>query len=138
MNFKESDIDWLKCHEYACSNLVKKVCDLWNSGIKSAKEIAKLLKRGKSSIIRFLKQGVELNWCNYNPNISFLKVACKKVICLNTNEIFNSITEASKIFNTYKTCISACCKGKQKSAGKLEDGTKLKWMYYDEYLKTIS
>jgi len=138
LNFKEYDIDWLKCHEYACSNLVKKVCDLWNSGIKSAKEIAKLLKRGKSSIIRFLKQGVELNWCNYNPNISFLKVACKKVICLNTNEIFNSITEASKIFNTYKTCISACCKGKQKSAGKLEDGTKLKWMYYDEYLKTIS
>lgn len=33
------------------------------------------------------------------------------------------------------TGISDCCTGKQKSAGKLEDGTRLVWMFLDKYLK---
>jgi len=37
LKFKEEDIDWLKCHEYACSSLVKIVCDLWDKGIKILK-----------------------------------------------------------------------------------------------------
>ena len=55
----------------------------------------------------------------------------KKVICITTGEIFNSQTEAS---NYYKCChIYDCCKGTLKSAGKLPNGTPLKWKYVKDY-----
>ena len=28
-----------------------------------------------------------------------------------------------------------CCRGKRKSCGKLDDGTKLVWMFYNDYIK---
>jgi group I intron endonuclease len=59
----------------------------------------------------------------------------KKVICITTNKIFESMTNASKYYGCSLPSISICCKGKRKSAGKLQDGTRLKWMYYDEYIK---
>jgi group I intron endonuclease len=52
----------------------------------------------------------------------------KKVICLETQEIFNSLRDAEKKYNIAHESISACCRGKLKSAGKL-DGKKLHWNY---------
>lgn len=43
----------------------------------------------------------------------------KKVICLETNKIYNSIFEASKITNTCRSSIIQCCKRKRKTANKL-------------------
>ena len=55
----------------------------------------------------------------------------KKVICITTGKIFNSVKEASEYYNIKcSSSISACCKGKLKSCGKLEDGTKLVWSYF--------
>lgn len=54
---------------------------------------------------------------------------CKQVICITTNEIFESITSASRKYNIPTTNISKVCKGQRKYAGKLEDGTKLTWKY---------
>ena len=56
----------------------------------------------------------------------------KKVICLTTNEIFTCIKLAAEAYKITPQCITKCCKGKWKSAGKLEDGTKLKWEYLEE------
>lgn len=67
LNFKESDIDWFRCHEYSCKSLVKVACDLWNNRIRSISNISKELKLSKSTILRYLKQGFILNWCDYNP-----------------------------------------------------------------------
>jgi group I intron endonuclease len=50
----------------------------------------------------------------------------KRVICIETGEIFNSIKNASKVKNIDASSISACCKGKLKTAGKLH------WKYYEE------
>ena len=58
-----------------------------------------------------------------------------KIICITTGEIFDCISEASiKYFGKNKSRIGACCLGKSKYSGKLKDGTKLKWMYYNEYI----
>ena len=57
----------------------------------------------------------------------------KKVICITTGEKFNSQTEASDHYNVATSGISLCCKGKQKHAGKLLDGTKLQWKYLEDY-----
>jgi len=58
-----------------------------------------------------------------------------KVICLTTGETFNSQKEAGERYDILSSSISACIRGKMKSAGKLEDGTKMQWMYYDKYLE---
>jgi len=137
LNFKESDINWLKCHRYACNSFIKVVCDLWNSGIKNTKAIAEKIKLHNLTVSRYLKQGVELGWCNYYPKKSNEKYfKSKKVICLTTNEVFNSILEASKGNESNRSSISACCRGKLKSAGKHpETGEKMVWMYYEKYLE---
>lgn len=60
------------------------------------------------------------------------------VICLNTLEVFESITEACKYINN-KNRVSAIievCKGKRKHCGKHPlTGERLSWMYYKEYLE---
>lgn len=39
------------------------------------------------------------------------------------------LTEAGVKYNVGKSDISKCCKGKASFAGRLSDGTKLKWSY---------
>lgn len=57
----------------------------------------------------------------------------KKVALLNTGEVFNSIIEASYVYNVGKTSISGCCRRKSRTAGKDEKGNRLVWMYYTQY-----
>lgn len=54
----------------------------------------------------------------------------KKVICLNDNFVYNSIKEASTITKADASEITKCCKGKVFSAGKDNQGNKLRWTYY--------
>ena len=60
----------------------------------------------------------------------------RKVICLNTGEIFESISEAAKKYETDRTGIVHACSptSEREVAGKGSDGNYLKWQYYDEYL----
>lgn len=58
-----------------------------------------------------------------------------KVRCITTKKEFNSIKEAKDFYNIPNAQISFCCQGKRKSAGKLEDGTKLVWEYIKENIK---
>ena len=59
----------------------------------------------------------------------------KKVICLTTNEIFNCISDGAKKYGIDRGNITRCCKGCTKTSGKLEDGTPLQWMYYEDYIE---
>lgn len=58
----------------------------------------------------------------------------KRVKCLTTGEVFNSVAEASKKTGAPAGSIGHVCKGRRKHAGKLPDGTKLKWTYHEEHL----
>ncbi len=46
-----------------------------------------------------------------------------------------AMMDVKRIYNIDNSSIAKCCKGKIKFAGKLEDGTKLHWMYYEDYEK---
>ena len=56
----------------------------------------------------------------------------KKVKCITTGEVFDSIHEASQKYKCNPSHIIENCKGKIKSCSKLQDGTKLIWEYYKE------
>ena len=56
----------------------------------------------------------------------------KQVICVTTGEKFDCIRDAQEKYNVANSNISACCKGKLKSAGKLPTGERLIWKYVEE------
>lgn len=56
-------------------------------------------------------------------------IKAKKVRCLNTGTVYDSVRTAALDNGTNHTSISQCCKGKAAYAGKLPDGTKLHWEY---------
>lgn len=125
--FNLSNIDWLKCHEFALSNLVRAVCELWENGIRSTKEISKMTKMSRTTITTYLKQGAQLGWCNYNPK----EIIVKKVIQLTLNKEFikewDSIRDIEKQLGLNHSNISACCLGKRNHVNRF------KWMYKEDY-----
>jgi len=63
--------------------------------------------------------------------------ARRVVVCLNTKEIFKKGRLGAKKYKVDLSSIIKCCKEKVKSAGMHpETKEKLKWMYYEDYLKT--
>lgn len=138
LNFKEDDIDWNECHKNSLKSFVYKSCELWNANNYSVVDIAKMLKVSTPTVRKYLKNGAVLGICNYNPNEEIEKKNTNlmiSIVCLNNSQIYNSVTEASKLFNITKGMICACCKGKQKYTTNKKTGEQLTWMYYDEYLK---
>ena len=59
----------------------------------------------------------------------------RKIICITTDKVFDCIKDAGAFYNCDNSGISKCCRGKEKHCGKLQDGTKLSWMYYEDYEK---
>lgn len=53
----------------------------------------------------------------------------KKVVCLTTNEVFESIKEAEEHYQTSRNCISSCLRNKQKTTTSKKTGQKLEWVY---------
>ena len=53
----------------------------------------------------------------------------KRVICITTMTVFDTIREGANYYGIDESGISQCCNEKRKSAGKLSDGTKLVWRY---------
>lgn len=69
-------------------------------------------------------------------NIGSKNGNARRIICLNTMEIFESIVEAAIYYNIDKDAIQQCCskKSKRKTAG-IINGEKAIWEYYDENTK---
>lgn len=127
--FDLSRIDWNICHEQALSSMVKKVCDIWNKGLKSTDKIGLTLHICKGTAIKYLKQGSVIGWCDYNPK----EIMCRKIIQLTKNmeyiKEWESIKNPSICLNMHQASIQACCSGKNKTSGGF------KWMYLEDYEK---
>ena len=67
----------------------------------------------------------------HKQNLS--RAMSKKIICITTGLVFNSLTIGAKFYNINKGNLSLCCQGIRKYCGKLSDGTKLQWMYLEDY-----
>ena len=65
--FDLSEVNWLKCEEFALSNLVKQACEIKkNNPNMTTKEIGNIMNLQYATIWKYLKQGTKLGWCDYN------------------------------------------------------------------------
>ncbi|MDU3410160.1 hypothetical protein [Clostridium sp.] len=77
--FDLSQINWLKCEEFALGNLVKEVCDYWinKQEVESTSDLSNIFDIERATVIKYLKKGNELGWCVYNPEEEKLKASKK-------------------------------------------------------------
>ena len=136
--FDLSNIDWLACHEFACKSLIKTASDLWANGIRNTLEISKIIKIARTTACRYLKQGAELGWCDYDTKVVIAEASIafalrnklrKEVICIETKCVYKSIVEAKNETNINN--ISAVCRGIRELAGGLH------WMFHKKYLEEM-
>ncbi|EQC1535443.1 hypothetical protein ACY1J9_001274 [Clostridium botulinum] len=131
--FDLSKIDWIKCEEFACSNLIKRVCKIKKRNPSlTCDNISKLTNLTATTINKYLKKGNKLKWCDYNPKEESRKGSrkggrkCgkmngKKVEIYKNNislGIFKSCVElemqSEKLFGVklFRSNISAVCRNK--------------------------
>lgn len=129
-----NSVDWIKCHTFACSSLVKQICDMWSKENKSSKEISEETKISRTTVTKYLKQGAILNWCNYDSKIAQKttghlngKGLGKPVIRLTLHnhyiDEYSSASEAARQLKIYQSPISKVC------AGKMSTYKGYKWIY---------
>ena len=75
--------------------------------------------------IKLSKQEIDKYWCWVNNDNHK-----KKVICINTQEVFDSISVASQKYHARH--ISSCLNGTRKTSGTY-NGERLRWEYYDNF-----
>lgn len=132
--FDLSNIDWLRCEEFALKNIVKEVCLLKkNNPNMTTGEIGNIIDISYDNARAYLKKGAKLGWCDYNPKEELKKTWIKKGQVLNKGkevEIFKD----NKSLGIFKSCadlsrqseklfgvkldgsnISAVCNGKFKT-----------------------
>lgn len=64
-----SQVNWAKIALNIERNLVKECCELYNKNpFWSTLDIANQVKIEKVTVIRYLKRGTEIGWCNYTTN----------------------------------------------------------------------
>lgn len=126
-NINIDEINFDICYQNTLKSKMIQAIDLWNKGMKT-EDISKVLKVSITTTIRYLRNGTDINLCDYNG-------LNKKVICVTTNEIFPSIKLANETYNTNK--VGNCCRGERNFAGE-KDGIKLKWMFYKDYIESIA
>jgi hypothetical protein len=122
-------IDWNIIKSSIIKSRVIDACNLWNDGIHSVLNIAKIMKQGKNTVLRYLKQGKSIGLCDYNIETTRKNIGNtirKKVICLNNGIVFDSCSDAGRTYNIDISSIAKCCKGKI-------DSTKgFIWRYADD------
>ena len=102
---------------------------------------------GSQKSTGYFIDGTPLQWMYYDDYLKMIDVYGKiippkrgtakqsKVICVTTGKIFDYIKDGAKYYNIKPCGIGDCCRGRQKSAGKLLYDTPLVWMYYEDFLK---
>lgn len=65
-----SRVNFNECNNFAVSNLLKKVCDMWKYKNKTPKEISKELNVCHGTILNYLHVGTKIGLCSYNPKES--------------------------------------------------------------------
>ncbi|MFJ3388908.1 zinc-ribbon domain-containing protein [Lysinibacillus sp. NPDC086135] len=136
-------VNWEEIHKNLIKSLIIQVCDEWNKGVKNISNLCEKFSLSRGTINNYLKKGAKANICEYSKDISIRtrnKINAtkrnKSVVQISLNSTYiTSWSSVSEAFNHLGketgSSISACCKGKLKSA------YGFKWMYKEDYEKYI-
>lgn len=106
-----SKVDWDYVRKQAESSLVVEVGERYNID-SSIQNLSEYFQIDKSTVYSYLRKATKLEICNFVPRHNGYRVRCR-----NTNEIFESMTQAAKWCNTQREYISECLKGIRENAG---------------------
>lgn len=125
------------------------VVDLWNNGIRSYDEFYEQLHIPRQTVRRYLQEASNKNIISdtYDEILKSIRKASNKklqkskgkhILCVETNQVYISISEATKL--TGISSIQRAVDNEHRYAGKLPDGTKLTWksLTTNEYEKLVS
>lgn len=104
LNINEDKIDWQFIDEQSNDPIIKKSCDLLNEGLQPI-NIAFQLKIDYSTVLKYLKKGNQLGWCNYKSkdNLGCSKASrdnrSKPIYCPDFNIYFYNSGECTNYFN---------------------------------------
>lgn len=141
--FDLSIIDWNNIFLKSLKSKAIESCELWNAGYRSTREISEMLNISISVVIKYLKKCNKIGLCDYDS----YKIRCsqyvygneavrKKIVCVNTGQVFNSLKDAKDYFSISSSHICNCAKGNRTYAGiDKNTGEYLVWKYFDDYDK---
>lgn len=148
-------LQWLFYEEFLSGNykIIKSpkdkrvICITTNKVFKNSQEAGKYYNMDYSHLYTICKnkkgycgefEGVKLQWLFYDDFLNGDKVEeviDYRVVCINTNEVFNTPKQASEYYNLDRSSIVKCCKHKRKSCGKDKNNKPMRWEYYKNLKK---
>ena len=131
-----SKIDFDLSNKNSTNSLIVKAGELWNQGF-TAGQIRKELKIGEGTVTSYLKTASEIGVCDYSVEKSKARSKYRKVYCVTFDTVYDTITEGANECKTSRDSVKRCCEDNNKSV-KNRDGISLKWMYYEDYLKSTT
>ncbi len=84
--------------------------------------------------------GKRLQWLYYEDYVNGIRppdIKDYSIICITTGEVFENAPSAARYYNIDSSHIYQNCRKENKQAGTLEDGTKLQWLYYKDYISGV-
>ena len=122
-----TNTNWELCDLNASSSLLTIICNSWNKKYECIDKLAKDNHVHKVTIINYLKRGASIGLIDFDYNeylkhskeIHYEKVSeslKKKVMCVETGKIYESIKDAQNNFCKTSKTISKAINGKLKTA----------------------
>lgn len=118
-----NDLDWDKIHINSLKSRSVYICELYNDSF-SINEICLITGITYDSCISYLRKGAACGLCNYSGIENRIKAldkihenTKKKIRCITTGEIFDSITSAVNKYDFSMSLLSAHLNGRRRRAG---------------------
>lgn len=143
----EDGVVYNSAKDFAEKYNIKNCSDIYRHCNRQNRNTIYYTEDGKKHVVQYKLRAIKghhLFWIDEYENMSedeilkIINMSCTfdaKIICTTTGKIFDTIKDGAIYYKINRTGISACCRKKYKSSGKLIDGTKLQWMYYENFLK---
>lgn len=114
-------------HDKLTQELANKIREEYIKGNETYQTLADKYEIGKCTVRDVIK-GKTWNKDNTFQSIE-INTNKKKVLCIETQKIYNSVAEASKDIKRDQSALSKCLNGKTKSCGIDNNGNKLHWQF---------
>ena len=105
--FKLSNIDWRQCDRISQTGLVRRVCDLYNSGICDIIQLKNIFHLNRNTVAKYLKKGASLGFCDYTIKKSIDTGNAKK---MRPVILIDNKGDIIKYFTGITTCIKEMSK----------------------------